>query len=267
MLKVALLSFSCSQAVLAAENTLQASLYAGGGLVLQHAFVKGQGQVVNGKPLLFLLADVEYKDFFLESSDRRRGFGFSRDTLGYRLWQGEYDSLALIGSNVNGSIAAEHERFFDKVTIPELAGIQTREADFMFGLRWQRVVEQHYFSIDGGKDIDSHYGYQARAFYSYRQTLRNWDLYYNFGVLFSTAKVVDYYFGVRPAEVNHHRPLYKAGSGYQLQAGLAAVYPLSEHWLFESGISVVGFSRTYRDSPLTRGATDQIAYVGGRYVF
>lgn len=251
----------------AEESELQASLYAGGGVAFQQSFVKGLDRVISGKPLLFLMADVEYKGFFLESTDRRRGYGFSRDTIGYRLWQDDSSSIALIGSNVNGTIAEKNTVFFDNVTVPELAGINTRTADFMLALRWQKLHKQHYFSVDAGKDIDYHYGYQGRAFYSYRQTLRNWDLYYNLGILYSSQQAVDYYFGIRPEEVTAGRPLYRAGAGYQLQLGLAAVYPLSEHLLFESGASVILFSRSYRDSPLTEGATDKIGYLGVRYVF
>lgn len=254
-------------ALSAQEPELQASLYAGGGVAFQQSFVKGLDRVISGKPLLFLMADVEYNGFFLESTDRRRGYGFSRDTIGYRLWQDDSSSVALIGSNVNGTIAEKNTLFLDTVTVPELAGIKTRSADFMLALRWQKVQQQHYFSVDAGKDIDYHFGYQGRAFYSYRQTLRNWDLYYNLGILYSSQQAVDYYFGIRPEEVTVERPLYRAGAGYQLQLGVAAVYPLSESLLFESGASLIVFSRAYRDSPLTEGATDKVGYLGVRYVF
>lgn len=255
-----------SSSVLRAEQ-FQLSFSAGGGAALQRSLVRGLDKTVNGKPLLYLVADAQYRGFFLENSDKRRGYGFGQSTVGYRLWQDEDSSLALIGSNVNGMIAAEMATMWGTIKVPELSGIKQRGADFMLGLRWQQQRGEHYWSFDFGRDIDYHHGDQARFFYSYRQILRNWDLYYNLGLQLADRQVLNYYFGVSGDEVSSSRPLYQPGAGMQLQVGLAAVYPLSQQWLFESGVAVLLFSDAYSQSPLVQGQTDQTAYLGVRYVF
>jgi len=261
------LGLCCSAASASEYDQLQLSFYAGGGIGFQHSLVAGLDKSVNAKPMAYLIADVEYRGFFMESIDKRRGYGFGQGTIGYRFWQQGEASLSIIGSNVNGLIDEEVPTVLGTVKIPELTGITARYADFMVGLRWQQLVGNHYYSVDAGKDIDYHYGYQARAYYSYRQILRNWDLYYNVGLQYAPPKVLNYYYGVKAEEATPNRAVYQAGSGWQLQTGLAAVYPLTQQWLFETGLTLVFFSKAYTDSPLVQSNTEQSAFVGVRYVF
>jgi outer membrane scaffolding protein for murein synthesis (MipA/OmpV family) len=97
--------------------------------------------------------------------------------------------------------------------------------------------------------------------------LRNWDLYYNAGVSVSSAKMVNYYYGVSAAESQSGRPTYSAGAGQQLHLGVSALYPLSTDWLLELGLAVNGFSSAYTDSPLADRDTEFRSLVKFRYVF
>lgn len=248
-------------------DDVQWTLYAGVGTAWQHSLIKGLDRAVTGKPSLSLLADLEYQDFFLESLQRRQLPGLNNSTLGYRLWQQDGQSLAIIASNFNGVVSSTMLQPTGRVEIPELAGISERRADYLWGLRYTSERGAHYWSLELGKDLEYHYGMQSRLFYSYRQMVRNWDLYYNLGWSYANDQLVDYYYGVRPHEVRPGRPMYQAGAGHQLQAGFSAVYPLTTDWLLEFGSAITFYSSAYSQSPLTQGRSERLVLAGARYVF
>ncbi len=237
------------------------------GAGFQRALIGPVDPAINGKLLLNLSADLSYGNFFIESDERRNVLRFGSGIIGYQLWQQDDSSLALIGTNYQQAIGPDLVTAFGKQHIAELEGLELRDSDFLVGLRYQRFWGQHYWAIEAGQDIESHYGQQLRLLYSYRQQLRNWDLYYNAGVSFSTAKVVDFYYGVRPAESLVNRPAYQAGAGQQLHVGLSALYPLSPNWLLELGLAVNLFSKAYIDSPLSNRNSECLSLVKFRYVF
>lgn len=233
----------------------------------QRALIGPLDQAVNGRLLLNLSADLTYHNFFIESDERRNVLRYGSGIIGYHLWQQDDASLALIGTGYHQAIGPDFITAFGEHHIAELEGLQLRDSDFLVGLRYQRFWGQHYWAVEAGQDIESHYGQQLRLLYSYRQQLRNWDLYYNAGVSFSTAKVLDYYYGVRPAESLIGRPAYQAGAGQQLHLGVSALYPLSPHWLLELGLAVNLFSSAYTESPLSSRHSECLSLVKFRYVF
>ena len=233
----------------------------------QHALIGPLDQSVNDRLLLNLSADLTYRNFFIESDERRNVLRYGSGIIGYHLWQQDDASLALIGTGYHEAIGPDLETAFGNMHITELEGLTFRDSDFLVGLRYQRYWGQHYWAIEAGQDIDSHYGKQLRFLYSYRQMLRNWDLYYNAGVSVSSAKMVNYYYGVSAAESQSGRPTYSAGAGQQLHLGVSALYPLSTNWLLELGLAVNGFSSAYTDSPLADRDTEFRSLVKFRYVF
>lgn len=241
--------------------------YVSVGAGYQRAIIGSLDQAVNGRILLNLSADVTYHNFFIESDERRNVLRYGSGIIGYHLWQQDDASLALIGTGYHQAIGPDLTTAFGKQHIAELEGLQLRDSDLLVGLRYQRFWGQHYWAIEAGQDIESHYGQQLRLLYSYRLPWRNWDLYYNAGVSFSTAKVVDYYYGVRPAESAVGRPSYQAGAGQQLHFGVSALYPLSPNWVLELGLAANLFSKAYIDSPLSSRDSEYLSLVKFRYVF
>lgn len=233
----------------------------------QHALIGPLDQAVNDRLLLNLSADLTYHNFFIESDERRNVLRYGSGIIGYHLWQQDDASLALIGTGYHQAIGPDLDTAFGKMHIAALEGLKFRDSDFLVGLRYQRYWGQHYWAVEAGQDIESHYGQQLRFLYSYRQPLRNWDFYYTAGLSFSTAKVVDYYYGVRPVESLAARPVYQAGAGQQLHLGVSALYPLSTDWLLELGLAANVFSSAYTDSPLSTRDHEFLSLVKFRYVF
>ena len=249
--------FFCSLLLLATSAGCKASWdeleftgYLAAGMGYQQNILAPLDRTINGKPLLNLSADLHYRNFFIESDDRRNVLRYGSGTLGYQLWHNDAGTLALIGTSYHEAVGPDLETGLGRVHIPEFEGLTLRDSDFSVGLRYQYFRQDHYFALELGQEIESHYGQQLRLLYSYRQMLRNWDLYYNAGLAFSSARLVNYYYGVRNSETALMRPVYTAGAGQQLHLGLSAVYPLAPDWLLELGIAVNGFSSAYTDSPL-----------------
>lgn len=233
----------------------------------QRALIAPLDRTVNKKLLLNLSADLQYRNFFIESDDRRNVMRYGSGLLGYHLQQQEDRALSIIGTNYNDAIGPDLITGFGRFHLPELDGLQLRDSDFLLGLRYQRFWQQHYVAVEIGQDIESHYSQQLRLIYSYRQPLRNWDLYYNVGLSFSAARLVNYYYGVSADESQSDRPVYNAGAGQQLHLGISALYPLSPDWLLELGLAVNGFSRAYTNSPLVNRDGEFRSLVKFRYVF
>lgn len=233
----------------------------------QHAQIAALDQSVNKRLLLNLSADVSYRNFFIESDERRNVLRYGSGIIGYYLWQQEHSSLALIGTGYHQAIGPDLNTAFGRQHIAELEGLSLRDSDFLLGLRYQYLEENHYWAIEVGQDVDSHYSQQLRFLYSYRQPIRNWDLYYNAGLSWSAAKLVDYYYGISALESNPKRAEYHAGAGQQLHVGVSGLYPLSPDWLFEMSVAANVSSSAYTNSPLSSRDVELLSLVKFRYVF
>lgn len=239
----------------------------GGGAGYKKGLISAQDRLLNGEPLVYLTLDLQYKNFFLASANPRFGAHISAGTLGYRLWQNEHNDLSLIGYSPHNSIDANAESLFDTGPIQALEGLNTRNADMMWGIRYQYWTDVHFFAGEVAQDSDAHYSQHLRFIYSYRHQIKNWDLYYNTSLMLTPAKLVNYYYGVRPHEVRANRAAYQAGGGAQFTLSVTAVYPLSEQWLFESSLSNSFYTKAYRQSPLVDHPTDLQLLLSLRYVF
>jgi outer membrane protein len=251
----------------ASWDELEVTSYLSLGAAYHRSLVAPLDKTINGKPLLELSADLQYRNFFIESGYRRNVLRYGSGLLGYYLWRNQDSTLSVTTTSYNNAIGPKVFTIFGNVHLPELNGLELRVSDLLLGLRYQRFWQQHYVAIELGQDIASHYGQQLRLTYSYRQPLRNWDLYYNIGISSSTAKLVNYYFGVTVPESLADRPVYRASTGQQLHLGFSAVYPLSPDWLMELGLAVDHFSSAYTSSPLSNRDNELRSLVKFRYVF
>jgi MipA family protein len=70
-----------------------------------------------------------------------------------------------------------------------------------------------------------------------------------------SAKLNDYYYGVRPEEARSDRPAYEAGSGAMPELGLYAAYRLAAGWRALAGASVARLPGSVRQSPIVEHRT------------
>ena len=86
-------------------------------------------------------------------------------------------------------------------------------------------------------------------------------------VSWRSAKLNDYYYGVRPAEATADRPAYAPGPGFDTSLGLNASVAVSADWQLLAGVSVTALSRTVRDSPVVNDRVVPALSVGAIYDF
>lgn len=65
-----------------------------------------------------------------------------------------------------------------------------------------------------------------------------------------SARLNDYYYGVRPAEASAQRPAYEAGAAMTPQVGVYAAYRITERWQLLAGATAERLPRTVTGSPL-----------------
>ena len=78
-----------------------------------------------------------------------------------------------------------------------------------------------------------------------------WRLSLSAGGRLHSARLEDYYFGVRPDEVRADRPQYQAGTTGHFFAGTTFVCGISRHWVVITGLGTEWLGAGARKSPLT----------------
>lgn len=221
----------------------------------------------NKKPQLQLLFALEYKNLFMETPGLRAGRLVDDATLGYRLQRNDLHEFSLV-------LASNHEAFGPTVGAAEgirtraLEGLNDREDDLLLGFRYQyQATDKQLLSLNWGRDLRTHEGSVASAFYGVRFEKSNWDIYLNSELKWYSASLVDYYYGVTPAESRVGRPVYRADQGWRWHSGVVGVYPLSTRWIFETGVGGNWYSNSFSRSPLTRGNKELVSFGLVRYLF
>ena len=128
--------------------------------------------------------------------------------------------------------------------------------------RWGTVFGEALRDVShtsGGNEVRLGYNYDwQRA----RLRLRPYVM-----VSLRSARLNNYYYGVRPDEATPTRPAYEAGAGFNNEAGLYGSYRLTERWRLLAGVSATRWSGEVRDSPIVRDRMEIRAMAGAVYDF
>lgn len=207
----------------------------------------GLGLVINGM--------VEWRGFFAEALYD----SFGGVTVGYRALRNENSTLELVLTNTFAELDPEAAEF---------DSVQKRDPDIVFGLRSSWYLPNSIAQLSLLSDVSStHNGFTASAQWGRTWQARNWNLHAMLGMRHFSRKVTDYYFGISPSESNDVTPVYNAKAGTMAELDFGAAVPLSENWLFRSGLQVYRLPGSVVDSPLT---SERVAYefsTGLFYVF
>lgn len=150
----------------------------------------------------------------------------------------------------------------------ELAGMAQRTSANDFGLSysyrqpWGTLKAE--LAVDAG---DTHNGSEARLGYSYNWRSGALSLRPAVSVAFRSARLNDYYYGVKPGEATASRPAYTAGAGVNAAVGLYGVYDLSRHWQVLAGVSATVLGSQAANSPIVEKRVLPAVYLGASYAF
>lgn len=242
----------------------------GVGLISDPTLLLGAEQHETNDYLGFLIAlDFYYKGFFIQTNKHRTNALFRGSELGYELYIAddyEFDLISksyLLGFDQNNA-GLVHDEF-----IPELEGIRSREFSADQGIRYIRYLNDAVYWVDVAGNLfnDYHDGWVLDAFYSHIIPIRNWDVNIGAGATYFSSKMNSFYFSITEDEANENRPVYDAGSGYRFELEASAQYPISEDWLFSSGLTLSHYSSSIADSPIVARQNVLRFQVGVSYVF
>jgi outer membrane protein len=203
------------------------------------------GRALEALPLP--IAYVDYNDQFYvnlfragayvwSSADRKEGISFSVEPrLGFRSSDGA-----------------------------KLAGMETRRSSLLGGPTFD--VERDFGSLSIGYFTDltgaSKGGYLDALFNKPLVKGGRWSLNGTIEISRLNAKIVDYYFGVRPAEVAFNRPLYQPGATTNATFWLTGQYNLTPKHALMFGANVTQLGGAAADSPIVERRQAPLVYVG-----
>lgn len=109
---------------------------------------------------------------------------------------------------------------------------------------------------------DTHDGYELYANYSRTFRRNRWFVAPSVGASYKSARMNDYYWGVRPEESNLALAEYEAGAGWNAHARLSTSYQLTRNWSFVASLRYERLSSEAAKSPLTEERSVKSAFAG-----
>lgn len=224
----------------------QAASYDGGflelGLVVEVFSnpLMGLSEEDNGVDIgIALNGEYQWRGLFVEANtESERGL-----VLGYNLARGERWLLDIIGSNQHDEISEDMD--------DRLEGLRDRELDFMLGLRSTHYFGSNIFQLEWMRDIsDRHEGVAVNASLGKFWQVRNWNVHAILTYRHKSARVMEYYVGVREDEVTDRFSAYSPGAGHISGLEVGITLPLSEKWILRSTAQYFALSDAMSESPL-----------------
>lgn len=239
-------------------------LLRGAALAVLLAFSGAPPAVANSDPLLGLLSEEGSAGLGLATrmeQSRYRGGGTRYDLVPLYLYEG--DVLYLHSYRIGLKFDDKPERRFDVFLshrfegypydrIPaSLAGMEGRDPGMDLGTSYQRRGPWGNAYIEYLRDVSGNsHGSEVRLGYGYEWRSGRLRLRPTAMLAARSAKLNDYYYGVRPDEAAPGRPAYAAGSGVNRSIGLYASYELSRRWRLLAGATATRWSDEVRRSPI-----------------
>ncbi|MSP98141.1 MAG: MipA/OmpV family protein [Betaproteobacteria bacterium] len=205
---------------------------------------------VGGKALEALPLPIAYVDY----DDR---FYINLFRAGAYLW-GSQDKKRAI------SFAVEPRMGFKSNSGPRLAGMQTRRSSLQGGptFDWEGdfgALSVGYFTDLGGA---SDGGYLDALLIKPLLKNERWTVNGTAQISRLNAKIVNYYFGVRPSEITPARPLYQPGAATNVTLWVTGQYNLSKHYALMLGANLTQLGGSAADSPLLERRQAPLVYIG-----
>jgi len=149
-----------------------------------------------------------------------------------------------------------------------LAGMQARGPTTDWGLSYRYRGSWGSVRTEWLRDaLNVTKGSEFRVAYSYDWHHGRWHLRPSLTVSARSARLNDYYYGVRPDEATVARPAYQPGAGSDTWLGLYGTYDLAPGWRLLGGIGANRFSAGVRNSPIVGAGTQRELLLGAAYDF
>jgi outer membrane protein len=114
---------------------------------------------------------------------------------------------------------------------------------------------------------DRHDGYEVDLHFGHTFRQKRWFVEPSLGASYKSAKLNDYYWGVRPEESNIVLPAYTADAGWNTELRLATTYQLTRNWSFVVAAQVERLSDEAAASPLVAQRSVKSGFAGFNFRF
>jgi outer membrane protein len=206
------------------------------------------------------------------------GAGFSQDLVPLYLYEGKRFFLhpTRAGLKLSDDGRQRVDLFLDfrfegfpAGSIPaSLAGMQARESTTDLGLSYAYRAAWGKLKAEFVHDaLNVTEGEELRLGYSYDWDSGRWHLRPTLVLMQRSARLNNYYYGVRAEEATASRPQYMPGAGTDAWVGLYGYYDLTRGWRLLGGLGTTVYDRRVRASPIVRDASRPTLFLGAAYDF
>jgi len=153
-------------------------------------------------------------------------------------------------------------------TPASLAGMQARESTTDIGVSYAYRAPWGNLKAEFVRDaFNVSKGEELRFGYSYDWNSGRWHLRPAITVMQRSARLNNYYYGVRASEATASRPEYMPGAGTDGWLGMYGYYEISRGWRALGGLGVSLRDSRVRNSPIVRDANQPALFLGAAYDF
>jgi outer membrane protein len=187
-------------------------------------------------------------------------FSFIGGELTYSFYSENSYKLDLIG--------AARSEGYEAGDSPVLTGMEERESGFDLGLRASTGGLWGVLQLEVVGDISGTYeGSEVEASYRYPKEIGRWLFEPSIGVALQSQELVNYYYGVKSAEVTADRGFYEGDNATVGFAEFALGYKIDRKWLVLGGLKVESLDQAIVDSPIVEKDSTASAYAAVLYTF
>ena len=206
------------------------------------------------------------------------GAGVSQDMVPLYLYEGKRFFLHPTRAGLKLSDDGRHRvdlfldfRFegFPDGSIPaSLAGMKARESTTDLGVSYAYRTAWGKLKAEFVHDaLNVTEGEELRFGYSYDWDSGRWHLRPTLILMQRSARLNNYYYGVRANEATASRPQYMPGAGTDAWLGLYGYYDLTRGWRLLGGVGTTLPDSRVRHSPIVHDASRPTLYLGAAYDF
>jgi outer membrane protein len=204
------------------------------------------------RPLVLPVARLQYRDTLF----------WNGLTAGVRLWDSGDRSIRV-------TLQLEPRFGWTAENRTRVAGMQDRDFSIEGGPNIQWGTRIGVFNASISQDIGGASHGQTAQVQFIRSLITNQTVRLNgiVGMQWFSAKMNDYYFGVRPTEATFARPAYTAGASTSLQVGVNGVWSITERGSVLFGAIASRLGSGAADSPIVETPWQAIVYTGFGWSF
>ena len=201
---------------------------------------------------------------------------FDNGDVGRTLRNGERYTLNVIGRfNSDRVFFSKTDTEYVSLFAGELAGLQQEQIevpdrDYAFEIGLELLSDGDWGFVQAAvhQDVSGrHRGYELYVDYGRTIRRQRWFFEPSVGVSWKSAKLNDYYWGVRAEEANMILPEYRADAGLNAHARLATGYQLDRHWRIVVAAQYERLSGEAARSPLVAERSVVSGFAGVNYRF